>query len=151
MKPLLGIGLVAAIAFMARPCSAISRDEGTILIGSYSMWMLDILADGSGMLIYGSGLPNAAQIPKGTYDFEALRQLLPSRFAATPPSEAEQRFCFQITVSPPHRKQLSDDIVGHSYDRKLLDPLFETAIRVGKPFAPEQFKKITAYYPVVAE
>jgi hypothetical protein len=115
------------------------------------MWMLDIFADGSGMLIYGSGLPNAAQIPKGTYDFESLRQLLPTHFATTPPSEAVLKFYFRITVSPSRRKQPSDDIVGHSYDPKLLDPLFETAVRSGKPFAPEQFKKIIARYPVVAK
>jgi len=149
MKTLALVCVAVAVAFAPMQSKAYPREGGEILIVSYSGWMLEIFSDGSGLLILGSGLPNAAEVPKGTYDFNALRQLLPSHFSKGSPSATEEKFCFDVNVSPPKRKDSSEDIVGRCYDRKLLDPLFETALKVGKPYSPETFKTAVDLYPVI--
>ena len=145
MKRLALFLIVAMIAYCPVRSSAISFDEGSIHIGSYSGWMLNIVSDGSAGLVYGSRISNAAAIPKGTYDFKSLLNSLPKHLFIADPRKAK---CFSVRVSLPQR---THDNIGHSCDRKFFDSLFETALRVGKPFAPEEFRKTTAYRPVVAK
>ncbi len=128
---------------------AVSPNDGNIRIDSYSSWTLEIYSDGSGVLIHGSMIGSAAKVPKGTYNFEVLRKALPSQFSAEPANP--EKYCFQITIFPPGRKKRADDIVGHSYNRELLDPLFETAVKVGDPVAPDAFREFLSHNPVLYE
>jgi hypothetical protein len=167
MRSLILFSLVTMTALGLPRSMAVSPNDGNIRINSYSSWTLEIYSDGSGVLIHGSMIGSAAKVPKGTYNFEALRKALPSQFSAGPANR--EKYCFQITVFPPDRKNGVDDdqpegdgpvlnqvsarsmIVGHSYNRKLLDPLFETALKVGDPVAPDYFREFLSHNPVLDE
>jgi len=149
MKSLILFSLVTMTALSLPRSMAVSPNDGNIRIDSYSSWTLEIYSDGSGVLIYGSMIGNAANVPKGTYNFEALREVLPSQFSAGPANR--EKYCFRITIFPPDRKKREDDIVGHSYNRKLLDPLFETALKVSDPVAPDHFREFLSHNPVLYE
>ena len=149
MRSLILFPLVTMTALSLPRSMAVSPNDGDIRINSYSSWTLEIYSDGSGVLIHGSMIGSAAKVPKGTYNFEALRKALPSQFSAGPTNR--EKYCFQITIFPPDRKKREDDIVGHSYNRELLDPLFETALRVGDPVAPDYFREFLSHNPVLDE
>jgi hypothetical protein len=149
MKSLILISLVTLSAVSLPRSMAVSPNDGNIRIDSYSSWTLEIYSDGSGVLIYGSMVGNAAKVPKGTYNFAVLRQALSSQFSAEPADRG--KYCFQITIFPPDRKTREDDIVGQSCNQKLLDPLFETALKVGDPVAPDHFREFLSHNPVLYE
>jgi hypothetical protein len=149
MKSLMLISLVTMTALSLPRSMAVSPNDGNIRIDSYSSWTLEIYSDGSGVLIHGSMIGSAAKVPKGTYDFEELRKVLPSQFSTEPANP--EKYCFRITVFPPGRKKRGDDIVGRSYNRELLDPLFETAVKVGDPVAPDHFREFISQNPVLYE
>ena len=149
MRSLILFSLVTVTALSLPRSMAVSPNDGNIRINSYSSWTLEIYSDGSGVLIHGSMIGSAAKVPKGTYDFEELRKVLPSQFSAEPANL--EKYCFQITIFPPDRKKRGDDIVGHSCNRKLLDPLFDAALKVGDPVAPDYFREFLSHNPVLDE
>jgi len=67
---------------------------------------------------------------------------LPKIFSAAPSSAK----LYSISIYPPNDSKAAT-IKGHG-SPELVSPLFQTMLRVGVPFAPENFRRTVEYYPV---
>jgi hypothetical protein len=119
----------------------------TITISSHGGWMLQILPDGSASLSYGSLPMDNAQMPKQTFSFQNVYNLLAPHLSANYPGEKA------IAVAL-HVKDLAPGTPIHALyldDRRIVRQIMAEARDKGVPLDQNRFKELVAKHPPVPD
>jgi len=118
-----------------------------ITISSHGGWTLDLRPDGSGKLIYGSNGGDVARIPKQTFSFQDVYNLLVPHLSANyPVKKAISVFLDVKGLSPG-----TPTYALYLDDRRIIKQIMSDARDKAIPLDKDRFNDLVKKYPPVPD